>query len=47
MNAPQLPPCNYEPKPYRGPSAEVLAQRKQFMNPGIFPLQEADHGRRG
>ena len=39
MNTPQLPPCNYEPKPYRGPSAdEVLALRKQFVNPGIFHM---------
>jgi alanine-glyoxylate transaminase / (R)-3-amino-2-methylpropionate-pyruvate transaminase len=39
MKAPQLPPCNHEPKPYRGPSAqEVLALRKQFVNPGIFHM---------
>jgi alanine-glyoxylate transaminase / (R)-3-amino-2-methylpropionate-pyruvate transaminase len=32
-----LPPCNHQPKKYTGPSAaEVLALRKQFMNPGIF-----------
>src|SRR2546422_247847 len=34
---PTLPPCNHKPKPYTGPSAdEVLALRKQFLNPGIF-----------
>jgi alanine-glyoxylate transaminase/(R)-3-amino-2-methylpropionate-pyruvate transaminase len=32
-----LPPCNHQPKEYSGPSAaEVLALRKQFMNPAIF-----------
>jgi alanine-glyoxylate transaminase / (R)-3-amino-2-methylpropionate-pyruvate transaminase len=32
-----LPPTSHQPKKYTGPSAtEVLAQRKQFMNPGIF-----------
>lgn len=32
-----LPPCNHQPKKYAGPSAaEVLALRKQFMNPAIF-----------
>src|ERR1700749_1844744 len=32
-----LPPTNHQPKKYTGPSAEeVLAKRKQFMNPGIF-----------
>jgi alanine-glyoxylate transaminase/(R)-3-amino-2-methylpropionate-pyruvate transaminase len=32
-----LPPTNYKPQKYSGPSAEeVLAKRKQFMNPGIF-----------
>src|SRR5256714_3010856 len=34
---PTLPPTNHEPKPYTGPSPEeVLALRKQFLNPGIF-----------
>ena len=34
---PKLPPTNYKPKPYTGPSAEdVLALRKQYLNPGIF-----------
>jgi len=32
-----LPPFEYQPKPYAGPSAEeVLAVRKQFLNPAIF-----------
>lgn len=32
-----LPPCPYTPRPYEGPSAEeVLALRKQFVNPAIF-----------
>ncbi len=37
MKTPEIPPTEYQPRPYTGPSAEeVLAQRKQFMNPGIF-----------
>src|SRR5580658_7193248 len=37
MNKPTLPPFDYKPQPYKGPSAdEVLALRKQYMNPGIF-----------
>ena len=32
-----LPPTNHQPQKYAGPSAEeVLALRKQYMNPGIF-----------
>src|SRR5215831_6458574 len=32
-----LPPTTHKPQKYSGPSAEeVLAKRKQFMNPGIF-----------
>jgi len=32
-----LPPTNHQPKKYSGPSAEeLLAKRKQFMNPAIF-----------
>ncbi|HEY1662248.1 MAG TPA: aminotransferase class III-fold pyridoxal phosphate-dependent enzyme [Verrucomicrobiae bacterium] len=32
-----LPPTNHQPQKYSGPTAaEVLALRKQFMNPGIF-----------
>jgi alanine-glyoxylate transaminase/(R)-3-amino-2-methylpropionate-pyruvate transaminase len=34
---PQLPPCDHKPKPYAGPSYdEVVATRKQFVNPGVF-----------
>src|SRR6202050_5564497 len=37
MNNSPLPPTSHQPKKYSGPSAdEVLALRKQFMNPGIF-----------
>ncbi|HKI68134.1 MAG TPA: aminotransferase class III-fold pyridoxal phosphate-dependent enzyme, partial [Verrucomicrobiae bacterium] len=37
MKTPSLPEFNYQPRKYLGPSAdEVLAKRKQFMNPGIF-----------
>jgi alanine-glyoxylate transaminase / (R)-3-amino-2-methylpropionate-pyruvate transaminase len=32
-----LPSCSFQPKKYTGPSAdEVLALRKEFLNPGIF-----------
>ncbi|HEY3755236.1 MAG TPA: aminotransferase class III-fold pyridoxal phosphate-dependent enzyme [Opitutaceae bacterium] len=32
-----LPPTDFKPAPYQGPSAEqVLAQRKQYLSPGIF-----------
>jgi hypothetical protein len=34
-NAPQLPPCDFIPPKYVGPSKdEVLALRKQYLNPG-------------
>lgn len=37
MKAPTLPPFDHQPRAYTGPSKdEVLALRKQFMNPGIF-----------
>jgi alanine-glyoxylate transaminase / (R)-3-amino-2-methylpropionate-pyruvate transaminase len=37
MQAPELPPFDYQPQPYRGESAEeVLRLRRQFLNPGIF-----------
>ena len=37
MKTPQLPPFDYVPQPYSGPSAEeVLALRKQYLNPAIF-----------
>jgi len=33
----ELPPCAHKPKAYTGPSPEeVLALRKQYLNPGIF-----------
>src|SRR6187549_396813 len=32
-----LPPSSHQPQPYTGPSAEqVLALRKQYLNPGLF-----------
>src|SRR5947199_962403 len=37
MQAPELPSFDYQPQPYRGPSAEeVLRSRRQFLNPGLF-----------
>src|SRR5256714_9649983 len=37
MKTPKLPLCDHKPKPYTGPAAdEVLALRKQFLNPGLF-----------
>ncbi len=34
---PTLPPTDHKPQPYQGPSAdEVLALRKQYLNPGLF-----------
>jgi alanine-glyoxylate transaminase / (R)-3-amino-2-methylpropionate-pyruvate transaminase len=37
MKPPTLPPTNLQPQKYSGPAAAaVLAQRKQFLNPGIF-----------
>lgn len=37
MNTPSLPPFDYQPQPYTGPSAEeVLAMRKEFLSPAIF-----------
>src|SRR5713226_5961078 len=37
VTSPTLPATNHTPKPYTGPSAdEVLALRKQFLNPGLF-----------
>jgi alanine-glyoxylate transaminase/(R)-3-amino-2-methylpropionate-pyruvate transaminase len=41
MQAPELPPFDYQPQPYLGPSAEeVLRLRRQFLNPGIFLYYE-------
>ena len=37
MKTPELPPFEYTPKVYTGPSAEeVFALRKQFLNPALF-----------
>jgi alanine-glyoxylate transaminase / (R)-3-amino-2-methylpropionate-pyruvate transaminase len=37
MRTPELPPFNYQPQPYAGPSPdEVLRLRREFLNPGIF-----------
>ena len=37
MKSIPLPPCAHQPQPYQGPSsAEVLALRKQYLNPGLF-----------
>jgi alanine-glyoxylate transaminase/(R)-3-amino-2-methylpropionate-pyruvate transaminase len=37
MKSIPLPPCAHQPKPYTGPSAdEVLALRKEYLNPGLF-----------
>ncbi|KAJ4715636.1 Alanine-glyoxylate aminotransferase 2, mitochondrial, putative, expressed [Melia azedarach] len=34
---PQLPPFDYQPKPYTGPSADqVLQKRKTFLGPSLF-----------
>src|SRR5678815_3198449 len=37
MKSVPLPPTQFNPQPYTGPSAEqVLALRKQYLNPGLF-----------
>lgn len=37
MQTPQLPPFDFQPQPYSGPSPdEILRLRKQFLNPAIF-----------
>ena len=37
MSTPLLPPASHTPQPYTGPSAAaVLAQRQQFLSPGLF-----------
>ncbi|KAI4345200.1 hypothetical protein L6164_012343 [Bauhinia variegata] len=34
---PQLPPFDYQPKPYNGPLAdEIFAKRKKFLGPSLF-----------
>jgi alanine-glyoxylate transaminase/(R)-3-amino-2-methylpropionate-pyruvate transaminase len=37
MSTPTLPPSSHTPQKYSGPTAaEVLAQRKQYLSPGLF-----------
>lgn len=37
MKTPVLPPFDYQPKKYAGPSAdEVLKLRREYLNPGLF-----------
>lgn len=37
MKLPELPPIDYHPKPYVGPSPEeVLSLRREYVNPAIF-----------
>ena len=34
---PQLPPFDYQPQPYQGPSSdEVFAKRKKYLGPSLF-----------
>src|SRR5437879_13860517 len=41
MKTPELPPFDYQPTKYEGPSPdEVLRLRKRFLNPGIFLYYE-------
>jgi alanine-glyoxylate transaminase/(R)-3-amino-2-methylpropionate-pyruvate transaminase len=36
-----MPPTQYQPKPYTGPSAdEVYRLRKEFLNPALFHLYQ-------
>ncbi|KAI9116039.1 hypothetical protein K1719_012969 [Acacia pycnantha] len=38
-STPQLPPFDYSPPPYSGPSAdEILAKRKQYLSPSVSHL---------
>jgi alanine-glyoxylate transaminase/(R)-3-amino-2-methylpropionate-pyruvate transaminase len=42
MKTPSLPATTHQPQKYSGPSAaNVLAQRKQFLNPGVFLYYKA------
>ena len=44
MKTPELPVFDHKPKKYTGLSPdEILRLRKEFLNPGIFSLQEALH----
>jgi alanine-glyoxylate transaminase / (R)-3-amino-2-methylpropionate-pyruvate transaminase len=37
--APAMPPCEHRPRPYTGPTRdEVLAMRRQFVNPAVFTI---------
>ncbi|HVU35977.1 MAG TPA: aminotransferase class III-fold pyridoxal phosphate-dependent enzyme [Opitutaceae bacterium] len=37
MHSIPLPPCDHQPQPYHGPTAEeVLALRREYLNPAIF-----------
>ncbi len=39
MPDPQMPPCEHRPRPYTGPPRdEVLATRRQYLNPAIFTI---------
>jgi len=34
---PKMPPFNYSPPPYDGPStAEIIAKRREFLSPALF-----------
>jgi alanine-glyoxylate transaminase / (R)-3-amino-2-methylpropionate-pyruvate transaminase len=34
-----MPPCDHTPRPYSGPTREeVMAMRRQYINPTIFTL---------
>ena len=38
-SAPELPPCDYTPPPYAGPSRdEILADRQRYCHPAVFTL---------
>ena len=42
MKTPTLPPTSHTPQNYTGPAAAaVLAQRRQFLNPGLFLYYQA------
>ena len=37
MNVPKLPPYDYQPKPYSGPTFEEVADmRKRFLSPALL-----------
>lgn len=34
---PKMPPFNYSPQPYDGPStAEIISKRQEFLSPALF-----------